>query len=313
MAFHLPEPQKVKPLLIADDFVSLITRETCLGPLLLILMHKLESSSAFLLRMNKVLSRYWDTLSSESLGETENHVIRVLEMCQSYIASGICSRFDGSNRSALVTHMASQIPGETAIEKAQRLTKTIQSIVKDIGHGHDDFDENSSFTSDHCSFEEYGISDLQLLPSEEELQKHQISDTCRISESPSLRDLFFTGCAYAQLRLSIRRIAEQDQMTIVRQELLSGLPFHGEAFYSAEFHIDWDIKDYASRELSLIDGDISLDSVLTITGGLSSAFASTCAEYMKWLWPDSELNLLQPLTNGLRYGSHRESRSVETY
>ncbi|CAM1507704.1 Fc.00g045520.m01.CDS01 [Cosmosporella sp. VM-42] len=109
-------------------------------------------------------------------------------------------------------------------------------------------------------------------------------------------DFLMGGKAFGRLRLRIRRLVQQDTMQIISDEVLRNLPLTTPGLYSALVHVRWDLSDHIMNEL---DGSTDISQVLTLTGGSSHAYASRCADYLKWLWGDSKYEICSHLQHYL--------------
>lgn len=121
-----------------------------------------------------------------------------------------------------------------------------------------------------------------------------------------VKNFLTSGEAYSRLRLTLRRLAGQDQMTIVRQEIYFGLGVEEEDYYHVSFNMDWNLYDYIRSEISK-HGEFSVASIFTLTGDLKDTYGATCAQYLKWQWPESDYNLLEGLEEMHHHGEWRKS------
>jgi hypothetical protein len=114
-----------------------------------------------------------------------------------------------------------------------------------------------------------------------------------------IKDFLITGRAFGRLRLAVRHIIQQNPMDAISEEVYYGMKSVKDDFVQARFHVYWEIRDYISRELNTIKG---LGSIFTISGGPRSAFATAYNEHMRWLWPNTEFDLLEAMVLALTRG-----------
>ncbi|KAM0415450.1 hypothetical protein ACHAPD_006650 [Fusarium lateritium] len=114
-------------------------------------------------------------------------------------------------------------------------------------------------------------------------------------------DFLVGGMAFGRLRLRMRRLVEQDTMQIISDEVLRSLPLATPGLYCAIFHIRWDLYDFLENEL---DGLVDISQVLLLTGGGLNAYASRCADYLKWLWEDSKYDICSHIQDYLEENTY---------
>ena len=91
----------------------------------------------------------------------------------------------------------------------------------------------------------------------------------------------------------------------------SGLP----KIITVTFLVYWDLRQYVQEELEL-DFDLKgfasvLEDVLTISGTIEKAYASSLRDYMSWKWPDSKLDILEHLKEVLQPTGKGKSTLLE--
>ena len=116
-----------------------------------------------------------------------------------------------------------------------------------------------------------------------------------------VKDFLVSGIAFGHLRLALRDTLHQKPMDMVRQEVFSGISSSDDNSYDVTFLIYWDIRQYLKEELTPRQ---TLASVLTVSGGSRDAFATPCALYMQWLWPDASIDLLDALDQTMKHGNY---------
>ena len=83
------------------------------------------------------------------------------------------------------------------------------------------------------------------------------------------------------------------------------------------FLVYWDLKQYVQEELES-DFDSKdfasvLEDVLTITGTVEKAYASSLRDYIKWKWPNSKLDILEHLKEAVQRTNKGKSTSFESF
>ncbi|KAF5660670.1 serine threonine kinase [Fusarium heterosporum] len=136
--------------------------------------------------------------------------------------------------------------------------------------------------------------DTNLAPAQLPLESKATTQDEEVEMVPAfvVMDFLMGGKAFGRLRLRLRRLLKQDMTHIVSDEILGNLPLTTLGLYSAIFHVRWDAFDYIKDEL---DGSKDISPVLVLTGGSSNAYASRCADYLKWLWGDSKYKICSHL------------------
>ncbi|KAL9118071.1 MAG: hypothetical protein Q9187_005387 [Circinaria calcarea] len=78
---------------------------------------------------------------------------------------------------------------------------------------------------------------------------------------------------------------------------------------SATFHVQWELIQYVKSELE--EGDTFVN-VLTVSGGIINAEASSCLDYCRRNWPATGEFMVMALEKAFRTGRHEESSSLGT-
>ncbi|KAJ4111444.1 hypothetical protein NW768_011797 [Fusarium equiseti] len=120
----------------------------------------------------------------------------------------------------------------------------------------------------------------------------------------AVMDFLVDGKAFGRLRLRMRRLVKQDIMETISDEVLRNLPLTVPGLYNALFHVRWDVFDYITNEL---DGATDISQVLTVTGEGSNAYASRCADYLQWRWPDSKYDICSHIQQYLKHKTYEHS------
>ena len=143
------------------------------------------------------------------------------------------------------------------------------------------------------------------------------------SQRPSLNDIqlylsntserFFCDPCWNEQRppghvVSAKNIKSQALKGLVRSLGLARIE-------AVTFLVYWDLKQYVQKELELdfnSKGFASvLENVLTISGTIEKAYASSLRDYMRWKWPDSKLDILEHLKEVLQPAGKGKSTSLE--
>ncbi|KAL3442479.1 hypothetical protein BJX65DRAFT_225210 [Aspergillus insuetus] len=132
-----------------------------------------------------------------------------------------------------------------------------------------------------------GSSNAMGLPSVEDVT---IPDIDPVETVPAVLAIdFLIGVkAFGLLRLRLRRLMEEETMDIIRTEVMLNLPLTSLGLYTGVFNAHWELPTFAANKL---DEQSDIGHVLTLTGGISHAYAARCADYLKWLWKDSGFEL----------------------
>lgn len=117
----------------------------------------------------------------------------------------------------------------------------------------------------------------------------------------AVMDFLVDGKAFGRLRLRIRRLVKQDIMEIISDEVLRNLPLTVPGLYNALFHVRWDLFDHIANEL---DGSTDIRQALTVTGEGWNAYASRCADYLKWRWADSKYDICSHIQQYLEHKTY---------
>lgn len=120
----------------------------------------------------------------------------------------------------------------------------------------------------------------------------------------AVRDFLMGGKAFGRLKLRIRRLVKEDIMEIISNEVLLNLPSTAPARTTATFHVCWEIFDHILNEQ---DGSTDISQILTVTGEDRNAYASKCADYLKWLWQDSKYDICSHIQQYIEQKSYGKS------
>ena len=117
-------------------------------------------------------------------------------------------------------------------------------------------------------------------------------------------DFLIGGKAFGRLRFRTRRVFQRDIMETISREALLSLSSRFGRRETATFHVRWELFDHILCEQ---DGSTDISQVLTITGEGRNAFASRCADYLKWLWKDSKYDICSHIQQYLEHKSYSKS------
>ncbi|CAG7566014.1 unnamed protein product [Fusarium equiseti] len=125
----------------------------------------------------------------------------------------------------------------------------------------------------------------------------------------AIRDFLMGGKAFGRLKRRIRRLVKQDIMEIISGEVLLDLPPTSPTLITATFHVCWEIFDHILNEQ---DGSTDISQILTVTGQGRDAYASRCADYLKWLWEDSKYDICSHFQQYLQEKSYEHPDATLT-
>ena len=300
---------------LADSFWSLIRDEALLGPLLMSIFEELEDSDDTDLRsyLHHLLGKYSEELLLQVLqkpGLKSLHLAATMIHGQaSYIVDKMYAEYTFRHRSAtkMVEQMMLRMPGEMQEQRSQRVSKIVADIAEVATRSELLERKSSIISTDGSPHRNSNVPAIMIQTgfkrrSAANLGRTTIDSNAKI-DFGVVKDFLVSGIAFAHLRLALRDILHQKPMDIVRQEVFSRFPSN-ESSYDVSFVnflVYWDIRQYLKEELTPRQ---SLASVLTVSGGSRDAFATPCASYMQWLWPDTSNDLLDALDQTMKRGNY---------
>ena len=122
-----------------------------------------------------------------------------------------------------------------------------------------------------------------------------------------VEDFLMGGKAFGRLKLRLRRLAQQDNMQIIHDEVLRNLPLEPSRLCSALFHVHWEIFD---RLINKVDGSTDMSQVLALTGGTSQAYGSGCTDYLNQVWSDSKYDICSHIHDYLKQSPQTYGKSL---
>ena len=180
------------------------------------------------------------------------------------------------------------------------LTPQAGNTEEQVGRG-DDNEHSHSVSSDqepgqqeHSSASPYAISTELRGNADEALP--DIKDIL-------LKDFRISSQAFTNLPKKFRRMVYPDPLMAIRDTISDAYePCPGKS--TAVFNVRWELAQYLETELgyhtTLQQREHLLESVLTVSGTASKAYATTAAEYMRWKWPRSNFKLLETIEQLLK-------------
>ena len=115
------------------------------------------------------------------------------------------------------------------------------------------------------------------------------------------------GVSFKNFKNNLSRSA-YPPLEYVREVLESALPESGAC--SAQFNVEWHILEYVEKELE--DGQ-KISSILTVSGDVGDAYASTCLEYSRKIWPDNGEVVIRALEEALEATQHSKCTAPLIY
>ena len=143
--------------------------------------------------------------------------------------------------------------------------------------------------------------DCQSGSSSAEDEPDIIADAPHVPSKALVR--FMTSCrAFEHLRIAFWRMVFPHPLRGIR-DVISNAFKSSSGACTATLNIHWPIQAYIATELgydsSLKHKNRVLNSVLTVTGHASRAYANTADAYVKWKWPEAKVNVLDEIGNML--------------
>ena len=134
--------------------------------------------------------------------------------------------------------------------------------------------------------------------------------------SANTSDRFFCDLCWKQMNPHEDVVgAKNPSVSQVVDELLRlGRRFENE---TVTFLVHWDLKQYVQEELESDfeskDFASVLENVLTISGTIEKAYASSLRDYIRWKWPNSKLDILENLKEVVQRTDKGELISLEFF
>ena len=304
---------------VADEFLSLIRDEALLGPLLMSVFEALDNiplGSYLLCLLDKYSEELLLQARQESGTGSQRQAAMMIYHQASYIVDKMYAEYSLRDRSAsrMLKQVMLRIPGEMQEQRSQRVSSIVANIAKvatrsKLPEGNPlSVSTDGSFHRDRSNIPAFMTQTGFERRSAASLGFTAIDSNAKIV-FVVVKDFLVTGVAFAHLRLALRDTLQQKPMDIVRQEVFSGIPSSDENSYDVTFHVYWDIRQYIKNELTPRQ---TFASVLTVSGGSRDAFATPCGSYMKWLWSDASINLLDALDQTMKHGKYGQFLLVES-
>lgn len=189
---------------------------------------------------------------------------------------------------------------------------SVQSIVVEEAIPHRDQDAEISQDQSlamplaelfHDSNAEEGASEGEEASSDEEVESVQ-SDREDLGECP-------TDLTKQTINWLVESLAYQNFVHDMRRVLFLPMEYveaclsQVEGFLSISIGLPWDIVDYLRTQL---DNVYQASTVLTLTGDIDNAEATSCQSYCDRTWPTDGLSVLESLKNAVVNGYHRERK-----
>ena len=118
-----------------------------------------------------------------------------------------------------------------------------------------------------------------------------------------LKDFMISSQAFTNLQNAFRRMVYPDPLKAI-SDTISDTYELCPGKRTAVFNVRWELAQYLETELgyhtTLQQREHLLESVLTVSGTASKAYATTAAEYMRWKWPRSNFKLLETIEQLLK-------------
>ena len=268
------KPDWINASELGSSFFSLVTRQDLLGPLISAALRSEKSHEKFISKYGALLSQYCANLLKYSLSDYQRLAANMLSRRISNIISETMRYYldipDSSRLVQTLNHFSSKIEEQTLQENVKKSKGT---------------NENNRADS----------QEMITSSNEGDLENKVLFST--------VKDFLISGTAFGTLRLAFRRIIEQAPMDFACQEVFYGIrSTQHDDIVSASFKVYWDLREYIKKELDLTQ---KLGPVFTASGGARDAVTMTCASYIDWLWPDSNIKLLKAIDLTLQNGSYR--------
>ena len=127
---------------------------------------------------------------------------------------------------------------------------------------------------------------------------------------PEFKDFVTSSKALIELRLSLRQMLYpsilEEIIYKVSKLLRERAPFTSPGAHhdiQANFDVEWVlssfVQDEIKGEMGITEKVRMLWSVITVTGNVEKAWATTCKEYMRWKWPHTAQAIMTAVENSL--------------
>jgi hypothetical protein len=123
-----------------------------------------------------------------------------------------------------------------------------------------------------------------------------------------LKEFLTSSRAFMELRVSLRRMLHPNVLDAIRAGISSSMvtadkikTLHVTYQYQATLDLEWDLcgflQDQIEGEMDIAEKVRMLWSVVTVTGDIDRAWATTCEEYMTWKWQQTAQAVMSAVQN----------------
>lgn len=177
---------------------------------------------------------------------------------------------------------------EKATERSERVETMLVSRVEPA-----DFPDQYEYANDSDSSND-AESAAEDQPGHDQKQHVSLKE---------LKDFMISSQAFTNLQNAFRRMVYPDPLMAISDTISDAYELcPGKR--TAVFNVRWELAQYLETELgyhtTLQQREHLLESVLTVSGTASKAYATTAAEYMRWKWPRYNFRLLETIEQLLK-------------
>ena len=261
----------------ADEFVSLLLDDVELQKLFRIAFKRTKAREKFVIKFRMLLKIFGNELKREAQNVLHEAVAGLAQAKATYVANEIQRwyQLDDGQR-------------EKATGRSERVETMLVSRAEPA-----DFPDRHNYANDSDSSNnaEFAAEDH---PGHDQKQHVSLKE---------LKDFMISSQAFTNLQNAFRRMVYPDPLMAISDTISDAYELcPGKR--TAVFNVRWELAQYLETELgyhtTLQQREHLLESVLTVSGTASKAYATTAAEYMRWKWPRSNFKLLETIEQLLK-------------
>jgi tetratricopeptide (TPR) repeat protein len=292
---------------IPENIFTILTLEVLLDPDVKGTFERilaLRGSSHFMSILRRNIREFCSTLSEENPTDIQRGSIWLLRRFKAYFAFRVCQLLkpsttrEGKQIEDLVDQTA-EAGVERYLQDLHRAVQPQRDAAVEGSTSELSIGETASSdyrnAEDHARYSEYW--DNQSSESDSSDDEPEIIPQSLTNETISW---LTRGIAFLNFKHSlIKHISSPLQYVHqVVQPILSA-----SKICSVTFHVEWELIQYTKSELE--EGD-TIVQVLTVTGGIVNAEATSCLDYCRRIWPETGEFVVMALEKAIRTGWHSE-------
>lgn len=261
----------------ADEFVSLLLDDVELQKLFRIAFKRTKAREKFVIKFRMLLKIFGNELKREAQNALHEAMAGLAQAKATYVANEIQRwyQLDDGQR-------------EKATGRSERVETMLVSRAEPA-----DFPDRHNYANDSDS-----SNDAEFAA--EDQPGHDQKQHVSLKE---LKDSMISSQAFTNLQNAFRRMVYPDPLMDISDTISDAYELcPGKR--TAVFNVRWELAQCLETELgyhtTLQEREHLLESVLTVSGTASKAYATTAAEYMRWKWPRSNFKLLETIEQLLK-------------